>query len=135
MDTTVLALETEFEVTNMGQLHWLLGIQITFNHDSIELSQEAFVDKILERFQMNDSHPMLLPIDPNTRLMKEDSVLEAEEHCLYQSIIGSCMYLVTCTRPDLAYPISYLSQFLAPFQVSLIWLPNISYGILKVPRI
>jgi hypothetical protein len=104
MDTTVLALETEFEVTNMEQLHWLLGIQITFNRDSIELSQEAFVDKILERFQMNDSHPTLLPIDPNTRLTKEDSVLEAEEHRLYQSIIGSCMYLVTCTRPDLAYP-------------------------------
>jgi hypothetical protein len=62
---------------------------------------------------MNDSHPTLLPIDPNTRLMKEDSVLEAEEHRLYQSIIGSCMYLVTCTRPDLAYPVSYLSQFLA----------------------
>jgi hypothetical protein len=82
MDTTVLALETEFEVTNMGQLHWVLGIQITFNHNSIELSQDAFVDTILERFQMNDSHPTLLPIDPNTWLMKEDSVLEAEEHRL-----------------------------------------------------
>jgi hypothetical protein len=113
MDTTVLALDTEFEVTNMGQLHWLLGIHITFNRDSIELSQEAFIDKILEWFTMNDSHPTLLPIDPNTRLTKEDLVLEAEEHRLYQSIIGSCMYLVTCTRPDLAYPISYLLQFLA----------------------
>jgi hypothetical protein len=50
MDTTILALETEFDVNNMGQLHWLLGIQITFNPDSIELSQEAFVDKILEQF-------------------------------------------------------------------------------------
>jgi hypothetical protein len=67
MDTTMLALETEFEVTNMGQLHWLLGIQITFNRDSIELSQEPFVDNILERFQIFDSHLMLLPIDPNTR--------------------------------------------------------------------
>jgi hypothetical protein len=62
---------------------------------------------------MNHSHPMLLPIDPNTRLTKEDPVLEAQEHRLYQSIIGSCMYLVTGTRPDLAYPISYFSQFLA----------------------
>jgi hypothetical protein len=114
MDTTVLALETEFELTNMGQLHWLLGIQITFNHDSIKLSQEAFVDKILERFQMNNSHPTLLPIDPTTKLTKADSVLEAEEHHLYQSSIGSCMYLVTCTRPDPAYAVSYLSQFLAP---------------------
>jgi hypothetical protein len=113
MDPTILALEIEFEVTNMGQFDWLLGIQITFNRNSIEFSQEAFVDKILERFQMNDSHPTLLPIDPNTRLTKEDSVLEAEEHRLYQSIIGSWIYLVTYTRPDLAYPVSYLSQFLA----------------------
>jgi hypothetical protein len=82
MDTSVLALETEFEITNMGQLHWLLDIQITFNCDSIELSQEAFVNKILERFQINDSHPTLLPIDPNTTSTKEDSVLEAEEHRL-----------------------------------------------------
>jgi hypothetical protein len=37
IDTTVLALETEFEVTNMGQLHWLLRIQITFNRYWIEL--------------------------------------------------------------------------------------------------
>jgi hypothetical protein len=62
---------------------------------------------------MNDSHPTLLVIDPNGRLMKQDSVFEAEDHGRYQSIIGSCMYLITCTRPDLAYPVSYLLQFLA----------------------
>jgi hypothetical protein len=56
---------------------------------------------------------MFLLINANTRLTKEDSVLEAEEHRLYQSIIGSCMYLVTWTSPHLAYPISYVSQFLA----------------------
>jgi hypothetical protein len=66
----------------MGQLHWFLGFQITSNRYSNELSQNAFVDKILERFLMNDAHPMLLSIDPNTRLTKKDSVLEAEEHCL-----------------------------------------------------
>jgi hypothetical protein len=97
----------------MGQLHRLLVIQITFNRDPIELSQEAVVDKILEQFQINNSHLTLLPVDLNTRLMTADSVLDAEAHRLYQSIIGSCMYLVTCTRPDLAYPVSYLSQCLA----------------------
>jgi hypothetical protein len=90
-----------------------MGIQITFNCNTIELLQEAFVDKILERFQRNDSHPTLLPIDSNPKLMNEDSVLEAEEHRLYQLLIGSCMYLVTWTRPDLAYSVSYISQFLA----------------------
>jgi hypothetical protein len=109
MDATILALQTEFEVTNMGQLHWLLGIQISLNRDSIELAQKAVVDNILSRFQMNDSHLTSLPIDPNKRLTKEDSVLEAKELCLCQSIIGSGMYLVTCIRPDLPYSISYLS--------------------------
>jgi hypothetical protein len=62
---------------------------------------------------MNDSHPTLLLIDPNTRLMQEDSVLAGVEHRLYQSIIGFCIYLVIWTRSDLAYTVSYLSQFLA----------------------
>jgi hypothetical protein len=90
------------------------------NLDWIMLSEEAGVNMVFERFQMNDSHPMLPPIKPNTRLMKEDSVLEVEEHCLYQIIIGSCIYLVISTRPNRTYPVSYLSQFLATlFQVSL----------------
>jgi hypothetical protein len=62
---------------------------------------------------MNDSHPMRLPIDPNTRLMTKNSVHEAEEHRLYQLIIGSCMYLVSCTRPDRPNPVSNLLHFLA----------------------
>jgi hypothetical protein len=55
---------------------------------------------------------MCRPIGPNTKLTKEDSILHAEEHLLYKSIIGSWMYLVSCTSPDLPYPVSYLSQFL-----------------------
>jgi hypothetical protein len=62
---------------------------------------------------MNNSHPTLLPIDPNTTLTMEDSVLEGEEYHLFQSIIRSCMYVVTYSRPNLAYPVSYLSQFFA----------------------
>jgi hypothetical protein len=124
MDTIVLALETEFELTNMGQLHWVLRIQNTVNCYSIELSLAACVDKIFERFQMNDSYPTLLPINPNTRFSKEESVFEAEEHRLHKSIIGSFMYLVTGTRPDLVYPISYLSQFLATPSKSYLTAPK-----------
>jgi hypothetical protein len=75
----VLAGETEFEDTNMGQVQLLLGNHITFNRDSIEVSEDAFVDKILEPFPMNDSDLMVLPINPNTRLTQE-SVLEPEDH-------------------------------------------------------
>jgi hypothetical protein len=48
MDPTVLALESAFGVTNIGQLYYLLGIQITFNHNLIELWVEACINKIIE---------------------------------------------------------------------------------------
>jgi hypothetical protein len=62
---------------------------------------------------MNNSHLKHLPIDPNTKLMKEASLLETHKYCLYQLIIGSGMDLKACTRTDLLYPICYLSEFLA----------------------
>jgi hypothetical protein len=65
-DITVLALDTGFEVTNIGQLYWFLGIQVSLNRDSITLSWEAGEHKILKWFQMTDSHPTLLLITPNT---------------------------------------------------------------------
>jgi hypothetical protein len=40
------------------------------------------VNKLLQQFQMTNSHPKLLPIDPTTRLMIKDSVLEADEYHL-----------------------------------------------------
>jgi hypothetical protein len=56
MDIINLGLETGFEVNNMEQLYWLLGMEISFNRYSIELSQEGFVDKIFELFLINEYH-------------------------------------------------------------------------------
>ena len=109
-NSTVALLESEFKVNDMGLLHWLLGIQIDFTDAGITLSQTAFIDKILHRFSMQDCNPISTPIDPNHRLMAttEGNGIEATP---YQQIIGSIMYLVTATRPDLAYTITHLSQF------------------------
>jgi hypothetical protein len=45
------------------------------------------------------------------------------------------MYLVTCTRPVIGYPVFYLSQFLAPLPSLILLLLNVSYYTLQVPRI
>jgi hypothetical protein len=133
MDTNVLDHETEFEVTNIGQLHWLLGIQITVNCNSIEHLQEAFLNKILEQSQMNHCHLTLLLIDLNTSLTTQDSVLDAEEPLHYQSIIGSCMYLVTYTRLNCAYPISYFYQSLTAPSKSHLTPPKYLLGYITDP--
>jgi len=51
-EQTINVLKTEFKVNDMGELNWLLGIQITFTDNGITLSQTTFIDKILNHFSM-----------------------------------------------------------------------------------
>jgi hypothetical protein len=57
------ALKSEFDVTDLDDLYWLLSIQIKFRKKGIELSQSVYIDKILLRFGMTDCNPTVLPID------------------------------------------------------------------------
>ena len=65
---------------------------------------------ILDRFGMQDSTPVSTPIATGTKLVKsmEESTVDQKQ---YQSNVGSQMYAMLCTRPDLAYAISQISQF------------------------
>lgn len=110
LDQTIELLKTEFKVNDLGDINWLLGIQIDMTPEGIKLSQGAFIDKILQRFGMHDSNPVSTPIEPNATLSR-DSGTPLQSATRYQQIVGSIMYLVTATRPDLAFTITFLSQF------------------------
>jgi len=60
---------------------------------------------------MDACNPVSLPLRPNTKLLKAQDTDDLTDASRYQQIIGSLMYLVTGTRPDLAYTVSALSQF------------------------
>jgi len=109
-EQTIDVLKTEFKVNDMGEFNWLLGIQITFTDDGITLSQTTFIDKILNRFSMQNCKPVSTPIDSNHQLKAFNDEDERTDATAYQQIIGSLMYLVTGTRPDLAYTITHLSR-------------------------
>ncbi|KAI1000192.1 hypothetical protein K3495_g8007 [Podosphaera aphanis] len=112
MEDTVNLLKSEFKVNDMGTLHWLLGIQIGYiKNGSITLSQTAYIDRILNRFSMNDCNSTTTPLENNQRLMAADDGEPRVDAKPYQQIIGSVMYLATGTRPDLAYTITHLSQY------------------------
>lgn len=111
-------LKTEFKVKDMGTLHWLLGIQIDYSDVGITLSQNAYIDRILNRFAMHDCNTVSTPIECNQPLRAAQSGEPRANATLYQQIIGSLMYIVSATRPDLAFTISHLSQFNADPSVS-----------------
>ncbi|RVW74179.1 Retrovirus-related Pol polyprotein from transposon TNT 1-94 [Vitis vinifera] len=87
----------------------ILGIKITRTPNGLKLSQEHYVEKILRKFEHFDCKPVSTPYDPSSQLKKnrEHSVAQIE----YAQIIGSLMYLMNCTKPDIAYAVGRLSRY------------------------
>jgi hypothetical protein len=117
MNNLKTILKSEFEVTDLGDLHDLLEIQFNFGPKSIELSQTAYIDSILSRFDLRDCNLTILPIDWGTTRTRSNPENVLKNIKTSQSMIGSIMYLVTGTRPDLTFAISFLARlFSAPIK-------------------
>ncbi|MBW0537484.1 hypothetical protein O181_077199 [Austropuccinia psidii MF-1] len=98
---------------DMIQVQFILGIKINRNRSrkTITLSQQLYIDKILKEFGMENCKPVTTPMDPGVRLVLSDETNQDTIFC-YQKAIGLLNYLTSCSRPDLAYATSVLSQFL-----------------------
>nr|GEX38105.1 putative histone acetyltransferase HAC-like 1 [Tanacetum cinerariifolium] len=84
-----------------GKVYVILGVKITRTQNGLVRSQKHLVDKILEKYNPDDSYIARTPIDTTNNLSKNRG--RGVNHARYLSIIGSLMYLMYCTRPDLAY--------------------------------
>ena len=112
-------LAEEFEMTDLGELTAFLGLEIgrVRSQRLIALSQREYIERILLQYGMQDSRPCLTPLDSNTRLQpcsaeaKDGGQSEGVDLELYQSAVGSLMYAMLGTRPDLAYAVGTVSQF------------------------
>ncbi|KAK9052683.1 hypothetical protein SSX86_029313 [Deinandra increscens subsp. villosa] len=102
-------LKARFDMKDMGLADVILGVKIIRTQNGLVLSQSHYVDKILEKFNSNDTSIAQTPIDTSHHLTKNrgEGVAQLE----YSRVIGSLMYLMTSTRPDLAYAVSRLSRY------------------------
>ena len=77
------------------------------NQKLIFISQEEYINEIFTRFNMSDCKPVKIPMEPGMKLTKE----QQESDSPYREALGALMYLMISSRPDLAFVISYLSQY------------------------
>ena len=107
-------LEERFEMTDMGEVSRILGMEVTRNYDegTLAITQTAYFDNILERFGMEDANAAHTPgYGPELSAEQpEDKLLGAEATKLYQAITGNLLYLVHCTRYDLCYEVNQLTR-------------------------
>lgn len=77
------------------------------------MKQQMYAQDLLLCFDMLESKLKATPLISKLDLSKKINITEDDEVSKheYQSLIGSLIYLVITTRPDLAYSVSYLSKF------------------------
>ncbi|XP_067939653.1 uncharacterized protein [Watersipora subatra] len=103
-------LAERFEMKDFGELHFLLGMAIKRNSDSLSINQQPFIKQILSKFGMESCNPVSTPAGTDEKLLKSDGSKSVDAK-LYQSIVGSLLYLAVGTRPDIAHSVGVLSKF------------------------
>ncbi len=104
-------LTAKFQMKDLGKLKSFLGIDFQQSDHCVKMSQERYVGKILDRFDMQDCKPRATPCEPKLNYTNSAEVMSDVRK--YREAVGSLVYLSTCTRPDLSYVVSKLSQYLS----------------------
>ncbi|CAI7890444.1 unnamed protein product [Closterium sp. NIES-53] len=120
-DTEALAhvkseLQSRHTCTDVGELTSYLGLRITRDRAqrTITLTQSHMVQQVLQRLGFTYSSPQSTPLPTDHSLSAPPSDESVEPSGPYPELVGCLMYLMTCTRPDLAYPLSLLARYVAP---------------------
>ncbi|CAM1304163.1 Uncharacterised protein r2_g1403 [Pycnogonum litorale] len=113
MKEVKLALSNKFKMKDMGELSYFLGIQFKCKDNMISMNQTKYIEKILSKFDMHDCKMRSTPCEIGLNKFEDNHSELLETPTLYQEIVGSLIYLMTATRPDLSYVVSKLSQHMA----------------------
>ena len=107
-------LKERFEMTDMGEVTRILGMEVKRDYDqgTLAITQTDYVENLLERFEMQNANVAHTPGygQELSSEQPEDKLLGAQGIKLYQSITGSLLYLAQCTRYDLCYAVNQLTR-------------------------
>nr|GEX85125.1 zinc finger, CCHC-type [Tanacetum cinerariifolium] len=108
-DKTKKLLSSIFSMKDMGEADVILGIKIKRENKRIVITQSHYIEKILKKFNREDCSSVSTPMDPVENLKPNTGKhIDQLEH---SRAIGYLMYVMTSTRPDIAYVVGRLSRF------------------------
>ena len=97
-------------MSDMGLLHYFLGIDAYQEEDGVFICQKRYVEHILKKFGMASCNPISTPLVVNEKLKKEDGEKMVDE-THFRSLVGNLLYL-TATRSDIMFVANLLSRFM-----------------------
>lgn len=107
-------------ISDLGAPRYILGVSVEWNKEqkTVALCQTSFIDRIVQMFGQREAHPLSLPMEPGLKLRRPDRDTQTQEEkqiiakLPYRSLVGCLLYVAIATRPDIAYAVQQLSQFL-----------------------
>lgn len=109
MEKFQAAMTQEFEMTDLGHMHYFLGLEVQKKFEGIFISHAKYVAYLMEKFRMKTCEAITTPLALGKKLTKEDTSSKVND-TLYRSLVGSLMYLTT-TRPNIMYIMNLVSHF------------------------
>jgi hypothetical protein len=113
-------LSSKFDMKDLSAANFILGMEIKRDHAGrkLWLNQRKYVETILHKFNMKECKPIKVPIPIGAKLSVEQcpKTLEEEEdmsHVPYASVVGSLMYAMVCTRPNISHAVGVLSRYMS----------------------
>nr|XP_016507185.1 PREDICTED: uncharacterized protein LOC107824890 [Nicotiana tabacum] len=102
----------------MGEASYVIGIEIFRDRSQglLGLSRKDYIERILERFNMNNYFAGIVPIQKGDKFSlmqcpKNDVDRKEMEIIRYSSVVGSLMYAQTCTRLDISFAVGMLERY------------------------
>jgi len=110
-------LQSKFQMSDLGKCQFVLGIELIESETSRSLSQQRYINDILNRFEMQDCKPASTPINISEKITLHQCPKTNEEildmkNIPYREAVGSLMHLMVSSRPDLAYAVGYVARFM-----------------------
>ncbi|CAN0870173.1 Retrovirus-related Pol polyprotein from transposon TNT 1-94 [Linum grandiflorum] len=104
-------LKEEFELKDLGEMKYFLGMEVARSHKGITISQRKYVLDLLDEVGMTGCKPAETPMQPNIQFSKSTDGKRAHKG-RHQQLVGKLIYL-SHTRPDITYAVSIVSQFMS----------------------
>jgi hypothetical protein len=109
-------LKRVYKMTDLGAVKYFLGVHVKRSQTKTTLNQTGFINEILNKYNMQESKPVVTPMDPGqySALTEQKGSCQEENmimnNCPYREAVGQVLYLSTRTRPDIAATVGVLSR-------------------------
>ena len=101
-------LSKRFEMSDCGILKFFLGMKIELLNDEISITQNSSIEKLLNKFGMVECNPVKSPMEKGLQLNNNQNSTCDQP---YRELLGSLMYLMLCSRPDICYSVGFMGRY------------------------